>query len=348
MAVQRAQCAEVQACCATDRAHGVGGRVLDFLGRQQWMDRPSYRLENVLSFVFNAFGGARNRVTNFLNGVWLGHPVHPPLASLTTGAIGTTVALDALSLLPGQSRTETRDAARFAERALGLGILANFASAATGVTDWQHIHESDRRIGLVHGVLNLVATGLYIQSWRDRRRGRHLRGVVTSAVGYGITSASGFLGGALVFGSGIGTDQSGDRLRIDDWTPVLAEAELPTDKKLKRIEVDGVGVVFCRDGENVAAFAGLCPHLAAPMEDGWVDRGRVVCPWHGSQFDVRSGEVVRGPAAAPLPCYQARLRDGMVELRDGTPTPLGVGREKYLDAKALPCPEVLDVKEIAR
>lgn len=333
---------------AADRAHGAGGRVLEILGRQEWLDRPSYRLENVLSFVFNAFGGWRNRVTNFLNGVWLGHPVHPPLASLTTGAIGTTVALDALSLLPGKSANEVLDASRFAQRALGLGILANFASAATGVTDWQHTHESDRRIGLVHGVLNLVATGLYIRSWRDRRRGRHLRGIVTSAVGYGITSASGFLGGALVFGSGIGIDQSGQRLRIEDWTPVLPEAELPADTKLKRVEVDGVGVVVCRDGDTVSAFAGLCPHLAAPMEDGWVDRGRVVCPWHGSQFDVYSGEVVRGPATAPLPCYQARLRNGMVELRDGAPIPLGVAREKYLAPQVPERPEIFEPKETAQ
>ena len=330
------------------KAHGAGGQVLEFLGRQEWMDRPSYRLENVLSFVFNAFGGARNKVTNFLNGVWLGHPVHPPLASLTTGAIGTTVALDAMSLLPGKPATEMLDASRFAQRALGLGILANFAAAATGVTDWQHTHEKDRRIGLVHGVLNLVATALYIQSWRDRRRGRHLRGIVTSAAGYAITSGSGFLGGALVFGSGIGIDQSGERLRIDDWTPVLPEAQLPSGPKPKRVDVDGVGVVLCRDGEEVSAFAGYCPHLAAPMEDGWVDRGRVVCPWHGSQFDVRTGEVVRGPAASPLPCYQARIRDGFVELRDGAPTPLGVGREKYLDSKNLQCPDISEPKEIAQ
>lgn len=341
MAVQRAPGAE-------GRAPGAGGRVLDIVGRQEWIDRPSYRLENVLSFVFNAFGGARNQVTNFLNGVWLGHPVHPPLASLTTGAIGTTVALDALSLVPGKSTTEVLDASRFAGRALGLGILANFASAATGVTDWQHTHDKDRRIGLVHGVLNLLATGLYIQSWRDRRRGRHLRGIVASAVGYGITSASGFLGGALVFGSGIGIDQSGERLCIDDWTPVLPEAELPADQTLKRVDVDGIGVVLCRDGDTVSAFAGLCPHLAAPMEDGWVDRGRVVCPWHGSQFDVQSGAVVRGPAAAPLPCYQARLREGMVELRSGAPTPLGEGRVKYLAPQALECPEIAAAKEIAQ
>ncbi|MGV0627611.1 Rieske 2Fe-2S domain-containing protein [Mycolicibacter minnesotensis] len=341
MAVQRAR-------SAADRVHRASHRLLETLARQAWLDRPSYRLENVVSLVFNAFGGSRNRVANFLNGVWLGHPVHPPLASLTTGAIGTTVALDGLSLLSGGSSSEMLSASRFAQRALGLGIAANVASAVTGVTDWQHTHEQDRRIGLVHGVLNLVATGLYIQSWRLRRSGRHLLGAAVSAGGYGITSASGFLGGALVFGSGIGIDQSGERLRIDDWTPVLPAAELPADKKLKRIEVDGVGVVLYRDGDTVSAFAGWCPHLAAPMQDGWVDRGRIVCPWHGSQFDIDSGAVVRGPAAAPLPCYSARIRAEMVELRAGVAAPLGTARVKYLVSQARQAPAIREQKEGAR
>jgi hypothetical protein len=135
-----------------DRPRGAGGwlrklgpRVLSAIGRQEWLDRPSYRFEHLLSFGYNAWGGTRNTVTNALHGVWLGHPVHPPLASLTSGALGTTVALDALSLLPGQRPTEVRDAARFASRALGVGILASVGSAVTGTTDWQHTHEADRR-----------------------------------------------------------------------------------------------------------------------------------------------------------------------------------------------------------
>ncbi|KMV21057.1 (2Fe-2S)-binding protein [Mycobacterium heckeshornense] len=292
-----------------------GSRVLALIGRQKWLDRPSYRFEHMLSYVYNAFGGARDHLTNALNGVWLGHPVHPALASLTSGAIGTTVALDAISVLPGRPASEVRDASRFASRALGLGILANVGSAITGVTDWQHTHQEERRIGLVHGVLNVMATALYLMSWWERRRGRHFRGIAISALGYAITVGSGYMGGALVFESGIGIDQSGKRLRTRDWTAVLPVDSLQ-DGKPQRVEVDGVGLVLCRNGDGgVSAFGEFCPHLAAPMVDGWVDRGRIVCPWHGSRFDVESGEVLRGPAAAPLPCYQTRINDGMIELR---------------------------------
>jgi nitrite reductase/ring-hydroxylating ferredoxin subunit/uncharacterized membrane protein len=296
------------------RLQKIGSRVVSAIGRQEWLDRPSYRLEHLLSFAYNGLGSARNTVTNALHGVWLGHPVHPPLASLTSGALGTTVALDALSLLPGQPATEVRDAARFASRALGLGILASVGSAVTGVTDWQHTHEEDRRVGLVHGLVNLAATALYAQSWWDRRRGRHRRGIALTALGYGITVAGSYLGGALVFESGIGIDQSGERLRTTEWTPVLPASSL--NGKPVRVEVDGVGLVVCQtEPGEVSAFGEFCPHLAAPMVDGWVDRGRLVCPWHGSWFAAESGEVLRGPAAAPLLCYEARLTNGMVEVR---------------------------------
>jgi len=296
------------------RLQKLGPRALAAIGRQEWLDRPSYRFEHLLSFAYNALGSARDTVTNALNGVWLGHPVHPPLASLTSGALGTTVVLDALSLLPGQPATEVRDASRFASRALGVGILASIGSAVTGVTDWQHTHEKDRRVGVAHGVLNLAATALYAQSWWDRRQGRHRRGIALTALGYGITVAGSYLGGALVFESGIGIDRSGERLRTKEWTPVLPASSL--NGKPVRVEVDGVGLVVCQTKPGVvSAFGEFCPHLAAPMADGWLDRGRIVCPWHGSWFAAESGEVLRGPSAAPLPCYEARLVNGIVEVR---------------------------------
>ena len=41
----------------------------------------------------------------------------------------------------------------------------------------------------------------------------------------------------------------------------------------------------------------------------------MVCPWHGSRFDLCSGEVQGGPAVYPQPRYEARVRAGKVEIR---------------------------------
>jgi nitrite reductase/ring-hydroxylating ferredoxin subunit/uncharacterized membrane protein len=292
-----------------ERSHNSLDRIRTAVGRQRWLDRPSYRLEHALTFLFAAMGRHRDRVSNALHGTWLGHPLHPALTSVPTGAVTTTVAMDAAGLLPGRAPVY-RDASRFA---LGVGIVGSVGAAATGVTDWQHTHEQSRRTGLVHGLLNAVATALYAASWWDRRRGRHLRGMASSALGYGLTLGSGYLGGALVFGSGTGVDRSGDRLVGDHWTPVLPAAAL--DGQPRRVEVNGVGVVLYRNDGRVLAVGERCPHLGAPMCDGWIDRDRIVCPWHGSRFACESWEVLRGPATAALPSYPARVRDGLVEVR---------------------------------
>lgn len=163
----------------TDNSHcNIGQRAVDILGRQRWLDRPSYRLERALTIVFAACGRHRDRLTNALHGTWLGHPLHPALT-----------ALDATTLMPGHRRG-LREASRLT---LEIGIVGSVAAEAAGGTDWQHTHEQSRRIGLIRGLLNTVATGPYVMSWLDRRRGRQFRGMAANAVGYGITLASGYL-----------------------------------------------------------------------------------------------------------------------------------------------------------
>jgi nitrite reductase/ring-hydroxylating ferredoxin subunit len=91
------------------------------------------------------------------------------------------------------------------------------------------------------------------------------------------------------------------------------------DDGVQRVEVDGVGVVLYRVDGQITAVGEYCPHLGAPMVDGWVDRDRIVCPWHGSRFDCDTGDVLRGPATTALPRYPVRVRDGIVELRGEMP-----------------------------
>ena len=51
------------------------------------------------------------------------------------------------------------------------------------------------------------------------------------------------------------------------------------------------------------------------LDEGERDGDTVVCPWHGSRFDVCTGAVESGPAVFPQPRFETRVRDGKVEIR---------------------------------
>jgi nitrite reductase/ring-hydroxylating ferredoxin subunit len=74
-------------------------------------------------------------------------------------------------------------------------------------------------------------------------------------------------------------------------------------------------LVYRRSGV-VHALADRCSHAGGPLHEGEVDGNLcVTCPWHGSSFRLADGSVVRGPATAPQPAFDARVSEGHVEVR---------------------------------
>jgi uncharacterized membrane protein len=133
-------------------------------------------------------GLEEGRARDLLGGRWLGHSLHPLLTDLPLGAWMSASLLD---VLPGRNT----DAA--AERLLGFGLLATAPTVAAGLSDWLFADNRERRVGVVHAVVNTGAAALYGASLVARRRGRHRLGVAL-ALGGGVTAiAGGFLGGHL-------------------------------------------------------------------------------------------------------------------------------------------------------
>ncbi|MFF2747791.1 Rieske (2Fe-2S) protein [Kitasatospora sp. NPDC058048] len=70
-----------------------------------------------------------------------------------------------------------------------------------------------------------------------------------------------------------------------------------------------------REGEHCHALAEHCAHLSGPLSEGTLMEGCLRCPWHGSTFRLRDGEVVHGPATAPQPVLETRVLSGHLEIR---------------------------------
>jgi nitrite reductase/ring-hydroxylating ferredoxin subunit len=96
------------------------------------------------------------------------------------------------------------------------------------------------------------------------------------------------------------------------WYDVCSIADIPAHRGWP-VRVAGYSIAVFRDGTTVRAVENRCQHLGAPLDDGWVDRGCVTCPWHGWRYDLATGSVVGSHGRPPhLRTYPVRVDDDRV------------------------------------
>jgi nitrite reductase/ring-hydroxylating ferredoxin subunit len=80
-----------------------------------------------------------------------------------------------------------------------------------------------------------------------------------------------------------------------------------------------VPLVAVRRGARVDVFVAACAHMSGPLHEGAVEEIRgstcLVCPWHGSAFDLDNGQPRRGPAATAQEKLEVRMEAGRVMAR---------------------------------
>ncbi len=73
------------------------------------------------------------------------------------------------------------------------------------------------------------------------------------------------------------------------------------------VSVEGKSIALFNVGGTLYATANECTHVGGPLGNGRLDGTVVTCPWHGSQFDVTSGQMLKGPARRPVAGYRVRV-----------------------------------------
>ncbi|MDQ4082160.1 MAG: Rieske 2Fe-2S domain-containing protein [Actinomycetota bacterium] len=262
--------------------------------------------ERVRSAVANAPDGVRNA----LDGTLLGVPLHPALTDVPIGSWTAAVALDAV-----ESAAPSPALRNAADGALAVGVLGALPAAVTGLADWRDLQGTSRRVGTAHAILNTTGLALNVTSLALRTAGRRNPARALSGIAFLTSTFAAHLGGQLSFGLGIRVNRTAWETPRRDFTPVLDEEEL-VGTELRRVDVGGVGVLITRsESGELCALSSTCTHLGGPLADGSREGDTVVCPWHGSRFDLRSGDVVGGPAVFPQPRYEARVNAGTIEVR---------------------------------
>lgn len=239
------------------------------------------------------------------------HPLHPMLIvypfAFLTGAFGFSATAAAVK------KRDLRDVAGYL---IPAGVVAGLVAAVPGIIDYLTVvppHSSGKTRARKHALLNTTGLGLFTASWLLERNGRRrTASLFLQGLGSAVMSVAGYLGGTLVYRNQIAVDHRyanagrwQEETRGHAGSRALTSAAAPLGvNQMKLVHVDEARIVVAHTENGYAAFEDRCTHRGGPLSDGVLICGTVQCPWHGSQFDVHTGEVKCGPAKEPITTYE--------------------------------------------
>jgi len=100
----------------------------------------------------------------------------------------------------------------------------------------------------------------------------------------------------------------------DGWIKVASTSEIPPGM-MKSYPVGGKDILIANVNGNYYSIDNRCTHIGGPLARGKLVGYVVECPLHGSQFDVRTGTVVRSPAQSPEPRHEVKVEGSEVLVR---------------------------------
>lgn len=265
-------------------------------------------------------------VKHLLQGRPFRSPLHPALVHLPIALFPVSLLLDLGSwMCPWRDLYLTRGAFVTLVGGLATALLA----AVFGLADFASIRRDHpaRAVAIQHLVLNVVALLLFAVSavFRYPFLDAATTGgipLALSVAGVAILAYSGYLGGHLVYSDGVGvgrhrrdTDLPRATITLQahgmSMVPVGDDDMVPEGVSL-RLSIDGTVIALARLGGQLYAFQEFCPHRYGPLSEGELKDCTVTCPWHQSQFDLRTGAVTSGPAKVPLRTFRVEVREHIV------------------------------------
>jgi len=253
-----------------------------------------------------------------------GHPIHPALIPFPFAFLTGALLFDVAGRLADRPAWWTTGG-----HLAAAGVVAALVAAVPGFIDYLFTvppESTGKRRATRHMLVNLSAVALFAAAWFIRRGASDAPSAMVlalEAVAVALLAAGGWMGGVLVNRNQIGVDhryaQAGKwreaAVEARPGAPVtVATADELKVNQMKLVRVGDRRIVLARTEEGYAAFDDRCTHRGGSLAGGAMVCGTVQCPWHGSQFDVRTGAVKAGPAEQGIRTYRAEEREREIRL----------------------------------
>jgi len=282
----------------------------------KWLDGFAGFFEAIVTWFYKIPG--TGWIKTLLHGTWpLRHPLHPAITDITIGAYTAAVALDVYYLVTGDAIVHAADFV------ITLAFLSSLIAILSGLTDWRDTFGEEKRTGMLHALVMVIATVLFFVSIAIRLHAdpdQRALAITFSGIGWAIMLVGAFFGGEMPYGYGTQINRQAWTEHPTKWEKLDIAAKgledrTPVVGKTKK----GAEIFVAKVDDKIYAIANKCTHAGGPLNEGkWVggDRCEIQCPWHGSVFCVKDGEVKGGPATFPEPAFEVRETDsGFVEVR---------------------------------
>lgn len=250
------------------------------------------------------------------------HPIHPILVSFPIAFFSGSFIFDCAGWLTGND--ELWRTGYWLQIA---GLVFALLAAVPGIIDYYFTvppKSTAKKRATKHALLNTSMIILFASVWFYRQNATPSPYIITGIefIGLILLSIAGWMGGTLVYRNQIGVDpryagagkwkeeyfnESEGRIKV------AATDELKPNQ-MKLLHINKKRIVLARTENNYVAFDDWCTHRGGSLAGGSMICGTVQCPWHGSQFDVISGEIKAGPAKEKINIYSVNEVDGKVFL----------------------------------
>lgn len=253
-----------------------------------------------------------------------GHPSHPALIPFPLAFLIGAFLFDVAGVWLDRQSLWTTGA-----HLAVAGVLFGLIAAVPGLIDFIYTvppRSTGKSRAAKHGIINGSALVLFALA-------RWLRGDASiqpetvllgaEALGAGLLVIGGWMGGTLVVRNQIGVDHR--YAKAGKWSdesvdspaqgrPVTVDTGNLEVDQMRLLRVGGKRIVIGRTADGYVAFDDRCTHRGGSLAGGAMICGTVQCPWHGSQFDVATGEVKAGPAQTPIDTYRVERTNGKLEI----------------------------------
>lgn len=252
-----------------------------------------------------------------------GHPLHPILVCFPIAFFIGALIFDILALLNDQNFNQT------AVHLVIAGLIGGLVAAVPGLIDFIFTvppNSTGKKRAAKHGLTNLGVMLVFSISLFSRLQmqppakafivGLEIIGVV-------LLIFAGWMGGTLVYRNQIGVDHryaSAGKWKEEYLTAANGRVEFTNAGELainqmRLLHVEGKRIVVAKTETGWVAFNDHCTHRGGSLAGGGMLCRAVQCPWHGSQFDATTGDVIAGPAKEKIIVYSLEEENGKLYIK---------------------------------